>query len=124
LKSGVLVSAIERETAVSEKFSKNHLDQRPPQIGENPSMAAWVSLNTGPRELFQHKCAADAMISGYLAGCHALYRILLDGNRKIEIHDFLHAPILPLGTLIVELFARATRPGWSSWGNETEKFSQ
>lgn len=24
----------------------------------------------------------------------------------------------------IELFARTTRPGWSSWGNETEKFAE
>lgn len=26
------------------------------------------------------------------------------------------------GIPVVELFARSTRPGWSAWGNETEKF--
>jgi N6-adenosine-specific RNA methylase IME4 len=64
------------------------------------------------------------------------------GNPRVQAHDVRELIVAPrrehsrkpdeqyerierlAGGPYVELFARATRPGWTSWGNETTRFNK
>ena len=96
------------------------------------SAAHWVKRTTNGKLAFGTgyivRCAGEPLLIGTIGSphfsrsCRSVFEGIVRGHSRKPEEAFAWAEALVPGAERAELFARQSRPGWTTWGNERSKF--